>query len=315
MVLHRTNFEIPARFVFRPFSARWIDCRAKLVGWHEEPKPSGQYLVPPILVKPMALVAERDKVLVRIEVPDDSTSGKLAAMGLGPCPFHTVELFRDDVPKDVLRPHENRRNTPDISGREFTVLVCKRREFETHLLARLKPGDVEKNAWAMRDTFFGLDENQWVWNLNLFLNRWGLWNYSTGFHVDMSARMPGFALVLPHLIKEKREQYRKALDRKCARAWLSAAQPLSISAIDRPPYSLVERFYCEDAIKATITIDHLAGRLFGFCKRCGKQFEQETDHKKNFCSRRCIQAAGVKRWRDKQKKKTTKKGANRNAKG
>jgi hypothetical protein len=314
MVLRRSNFEIPARFSFRPFSARWIRCDAELVEWYEKPEPLGGF--PPLPVKPIAPFAtEREKVLVRIEVPDDSTSGMLAAMGLGPCPSHTVELFRDNVPSDVLRPHENRRKTPDISGREFAVLVCKRREFESFLPSGWKPGDVEKNAWAMRAEFFDLDEDDWEWNLQLFLNRWGLWNYGAGFQVGFGERMPGFALVLPHLLKEKREQYRKALALKSARAWLSTKQPLSISTMDRPPYFRVERFFCEDAIQATITIDHLAGRQFSFCKRCRRLFEHETLHKKNYCSRQCIQAAGVKRWRSKQKKKATTKGANRNAKG
>jgi hypothetical protein len=127
------------------------------------------------------------------------------------------------------------------------------------------------------------------------------------------AEMPGFVLAFPHLLWEKREEYRKARESKNARKWLSTALPLSFSPIDKPPYFLVERFYCDDAIQATITIDHLAKRRFGFCKRCGKQFEQETEHKKNYCSRQCIQADGVKRWRDNQRKEL-RKGVKRNAK-
>jgi len=104
------------------------------------------------------------------------------------------------------------------------------------------------------------------------------------------------------LMRRKREEYRKALESRNGHRWLSTASPLSFSTTEKPPYFLVERHFCEDAIRATITIDHLAGRRFGFCKRCGKQFEQETKHDKNYCSRECINAAGVKRWREKQRK-------------
>jgi hypothetical protein len=97
---------------------------------------------------------------------------------------------------------------------------------------------------------------------------------------------------------------------------LSKARPLSFSTIDQPPYFLVERFYCEDAIQATITIDHLAGRRFGFCKRCRKQFEQRTEHKKLYCDRKCVQAANVANWRANKRKELSKsKQGGTNAKG
>ncbi|MFZ0273958.1 MAG: hypothetical protein WB524_11825 [Acidobacteriaceae bacterium] len=169
----------------------------------------------------------------------------------------------------------------------------------------------------MRDEFQNLnfdDESEWLWGLRHFLNKWGLWGYRPSFEVGLGEEMPGFVLAFPHLLRQKRDEYRKALESKSARKWLSTASPLSFRTTDEPPYFLVERFYCEDAIEATITIDHLAGRRFGFCKRCGAQFEQETEHKKNYCSRQCIQAAAVKRWREKQRN-TASKGGMRNAKG
>ena len=90
--------------------------------------------------------------------------------------------------------------------------------------------------------------------------------------------------------------------------------PQGISATLERPHFLVERSYCKDAIEATIIIDHLARRRFGFCKRCGKEFEQETQHKKNYCSRTCINAVNVQRWRDNQRKKSRLEGK-RNAEG
>ena len=89
-----------------------------------------------------------------------------------------------------------------------------------------------------------------TWELGRFLSRWGLWNKARGYHVGPAKRMPGFALVFPHLLWERREQYRNALAGK-PRAWLNKAAHLSIVAISEPPYFLVERLYCEEAIEAT----------------------------------------------------------------
>lgn len=324
MVLQRTNFEIPARFRFRPFSARWEIRTAELLGWPEEPKPIARFRVPSIgspMAKPrIASLMEREQVTVRIYAPGGSTAGMLDLYGIGLGPSHTVEMYRDDIPQDVLPSAENRRTSPDISGRTFSVLVCSKPEFKS-LFPQSGPGDAIKNAWAMRDEFLNLDGADsddpfdWLWSLRQFLNRWGLWAPGLGYHVGvLSAELPGFAVAFPHQLRERREEYRKALERKNARKWLSTTPPLNFTTIDEWPHFLAERFYCDEAIRTTITIDHLADRKFGFCKRCGKQFEQETAHKKNYCSRQCIQAAGVKRWRDKQRK-ASRKGAKHNAKG
>lgn len=323
MVLQRVNFEIPARFSFRPFSARWEIRTAELLDWPEEPKPIGKFRIPAIgspMVKPrMASLMEREWVTVRIDASGGSTAGMLDLYGLGPGSSHTVEMYRNDIPSDVLRPHENQRTSPDISGRTFSVLVCSKPEFKT-ILTQAKPGDAAKNAWAMRDEFLnldGADSNDpldWLWSLRQFLNRWGLWSPGLGVHSRMLAEMPGFAVAFPHQLRERREEYRKALERKNARKWLSTAPIVNFTTTDKWPYFLAERFYCDEAIRTTITIDHLAERKFGFCKRCGRQFEQETEHKKNYCSRQCIQAAGVQRWREKQRK-AAKKGAKHNANG
>lgn len=318
MALHVSSFEIPARFSFHPFCARWEICTAELADWCEDPSPLIGGMVKPIL----GLLTEREKVEVRIGVPDDSTtSGMLGLMGLAPHPAHTVEIFRDDIPNDVLAPHQNRRTCPDISGRSFPVLVCSQPEFKTLFPSTLKPGDTAKDAWAMREEFLNdwnkANEFEWLWGLREFLNRWGLWTSGYGFNAHLMSSIrerPGFVLVFPHLLWERRNEYRKALDRKQARKWLSTARPLSFTNIDKPPYFLVERFYCEDAIQATITIDHLAERSFGICKRCQKVFQKETQHKKSYCSERCFNAAGVQRWREKQRK-AAKKGTENNAKG
>jgi hypothetical protein len=302
MVLHRANFEIPARFTFRPFSARWRVCFAELVEWSKQPqrRPLGVLDSPNLREVAPGL----EKVLVQIEMPNHASFAlglDLHVYGLGLNPIHTVEVSRADIPGDVLRAHENRQNTPNISGRQFAVLVCKRPEFEA-LFPSVKPGDVEKNAWVMLQEFLDLEDDEWEWKLWRFLNRWGLWSHEYGYSVGIRHPLPGFCLVFPHLIREKRDQFRKGLRSTNSRQWLNAAQPLSFSTLDKPPYFFVERCYCEDAIRAVITIEHLAGRRWGFCKRCQKLFECETAHERNYCSRRCIQAAGVQRWRDRNRK-------------
>jgi hypothetical protein len=90
--------------------------------------------------------------------------------------------------------------------------------------------------------------------------------------------------------------------------------PVNLDTAAEFPFYRVQKSCCVDAIDATITIDHLSGVKHGICKRCRKVFEKETRHKKNYCSERCFNAAGVQRWREKQRK-AAKKGAKRNAKG
>jgi hypothetical protein len=307
MVLHRSNFDIPARFCFRPFSVRWEVRTAELMDWWEPPK-SNLLLGPPIGRKP-----ESEWVSVRID-PSGFAFG-----GLSELTAHTVQIHRKDIPRDVLNQQENCRNTLDISGRHFTVLVGFYPESNSILpQSKWKPDEKTKNAWIMRDEFLNLsvsDESEWPVCLKQFLNKWGLWSYGIVFDVSLAEERPGFVLEFPHLLSQKRTEYRKALQLESARKWLSTANPLfqfphGISAMDKWPHFLVERSYCEDAIRATITIDHLAERKFGICERCHELFEKETKHKKRYCSESCINAANVKQWRDRHRK-----GEQRNAKG
>lgn len=291
-----SNIEIPARFSFRPYSARWVVAQAQTIGWWEELKLFGN--IPPIglpAIKPLktALPHGGDKVLVRVHIGSAATPlGNAIGFWLGsPLNNYEVKIDRADIPADVLLPHENRRNTPDIAGREFVVLACQKPEFETFLL-ELKREDTERNAWKMREEFFEL-ENE-IWGLSRFLNRWGLWNYKRGYDAGLGEKRHGFVLAFPHLLWEQREHYRRALTRT-PRAWLSAENHLSFSTLSEPPYFIVERFYCEDAIKATITIDHLMNFKFGICKRpdCRKLFKRETQQKRLYCCQYCAHLESV----------------------
>jgi hypothetical protein len=326
MVLHQSNFEIPARFSFQPFLAEWRFASAETMEWVEEP---------PRLMAAMRAddVCEKNWLKVRIQGLNADSSGMLSGLGLGPYPSYEVLLDRNSIPPNVLQAHENYNNTPDISGRNFQVLICQKPEFKYGLFT-LEPGTVKKNAWIMRDEFLTLDADTilgWEWSVRRFLNKWGLWEYDRGYidpwngtsllnlkilHQIGSKRRidePDFAMVVPHLLQKQQEIYSKALLPNNARKWLRV-HPLSLTTADEFPFFRVRRSYCCDAIEATITIDHLAERLFGICKRCHKIFQRETRHEKNYCSERCFNAAGVQRWREKQRK-PAKKGTKRNAKG
>lgn len=98
-------------------------------------------------------------------------------------------------------------------------------EFES-FLPSLEPEDVVKNAWAMRDEFFNLEEDTRA--LSKFLSRWGLWNSERGYEAGPGMKSPGFCLAFPHSLWERREHYRRALAGE-AREWLSTATPLGLS--------------------------------------------------------------------------------------
>lgn len=322
MVLHQSNFEIPARFSFQPFIAEWFFAVAETVEWTDAPtlkmafQPDGD--------------SEKNWLMIRIEVPETEFSTRLM-LGFEPV-FQTVLMDRSSVPPDVLQAHENHRNTPDISGRSFRMLICRKPEFKDRIWD-LTPGKPTKNAWLMRDEFLNLtsdSELDWGQSARRFLNKWGLWSIGRGYerawtaHYPMLAKLatagtrelvdtPDFTIVMPHLLKAHQERYRRALMPSKARNWLSL-HPLHLSTAGKFPFFRVNKSYCSEAIEATITIDHLGEKRFGICKRCHKVFEKETNHEKNYCSKPCINAASVQRWREKQRN-AAKKGAKRNAKG
>ncbi len=53
------------------------------------------------------------------------------------------------------------------------------------------------------------------------------------------------------------------------------------------------------AMLATIIIDHLRGAKYGFCARvdCGRPFEIETRHQRQYCRTYCAHLAGLRRRR------------------
>jgi hypothetical protein len=324
MVLRANNLEIPARFSFRPYVTQWELTWAELVDWAEESRLKQLMAMTNAVATPLRKTGET--VVARVTPPLDigyalgrGSAGTGAMLGLfdesssSASSDFEVEIARKDLPDGLLKPDETPTTALDIGGREFLVLICRKLE-SAEGLYQLDPGEKEKNVWVMRDSFFGLEAS--LVDLKKFLNRWGLWSWE-GVHwrkgFRLVARGP-FALVVPDAIWRQREAYREALSGS-ARSWLRAAKPLSFSTLEEWPHFLVERSSCQDAIEATITIDHLRGAKFGFCKRCRKIFERDTLHKKKYCSRRCIQADATARWRANQRRQSKKPGGRKHAKG
>jgi hypothetical protein len=311
MVLHRSNFNIPARLSFQPFVVNWHIAEAEIVEWVEEPKLRNDWL--------------------RVRIEEALVFGGLGEMdeirrpGISSI---TALIARHSIPPDVLRPHENCHNTLDVSDRRFKVLVCQRPEFKDGPWA-LAPGEVTRNAWIMYEEFRNLEadpdpELAWLWSVLKFLNKWGLWSFDRGYSEDRPSlplrimppsalhpvqepKKPDFVLLVPHLLKEEQERYRKALLPSNRLRWLRSHR-LEHETADEYPFIRVRRSCCSHTIEATITIDHIAKIQSGICKRCHKVFQKETRHKKSYCSERCFNAAGVQRWREKQRK-AAKKGA------
>lgn len=295
---HANNFTIPARLNFRPHQVEWKVCLAEVLGWAEDPP------APPTVIAKSLLGFGGEKVRVTVSVaePEDDTSGILGA--LGRYTSHDVEMNRDDLPQEVIASDETRRNSPNISGRTFEVLICQHEMFRS-LFPLTKPLGSAQNAWIMRDQFLNLGRD--LWDLRLFLNRWGVWSSIRGYERPIFAPSHGFLLIHPHQLWGLQATYRQALTGS-ARKWLRAGSSLNLIRGDVPPYFFIEVSNCDDAIKATITIDHLSRITFGICQRndCRRLFEFTTKQRRLYCTPHCAHLANVRKLRA-QKKKAAKK--------
>jgi hypothetical protein len=313
----QTNIAIPARFSFRPFRAHWMPGWAEIVDWYSEPETPLGIFAKSLLGNPSkskasgesAISPASEKVVVSLNVTSAQTElsgtyGMLA--GLFDSDEYTVEMYRSDIPVEVLRPHENRLNAPDIGGRVFDVLTCHLPAFR-EFLSSPEPESVTKDAWEMREDFLGIERETWA--LSLFLSRWGLWSQGLGYATRvMSNNSPlGFALTFPHLIWAERERYSKAMAGKPI-AWLKTAPPLNFRQTSEPPYFDMESSYCKAAIEATISIDHLRNLKYRLCKLkdCQKPYRVRTKQQRMYCSTKCAHLANVRKLRAEKKKAESK---------
>ena len=264
---------------------------ARLLGWDKEKELDGAF---------------EGTLKVRLELAQDR--------GGRPLEGEISIPARYDINAVVGVDRESGKNLSDPIGRQFPVFISEQHcstsfVVESYLHSgSVNPERKTKNAWAMRDEILNIadgSEGEQIQSLFSLLNKWGLWwmwSHNTKDPLVIRQMNPfwGMSFAFPHLILRDCEKYRQALLPQNAKKWLSKAEPLNVVQTNKSPYFLVERYDCARAIEATITIDHLSGRRFGFCQRCGKQFEQETQRKKNYCSRTCINAANVQNWRNNQ---------------
>jgi hypothetical protein len=124
----------------------------------------------------------------------------------------------------------------------------------------------------------------------------------------MSGKLFDFFILHPHRLWELQAAYRKAMTSP-ASTWLRSGTSLNLIRDTEPPYFYIEMSECEDAIKATITIDHLSKVTFGICKRndCRKLYECRTKQKRIYCGPYCAHLANVRKLRAAKKKLTSSK--------
>lgn len=301
------NVEIPVRFAFLPFNSRWQKCDAEVIGWLEEPSTPRELFSDEV-------DAEFERMtIVRLNVPVAGEFEHLSSQGNSFQDSYEIEVLSTDLPPDVMRPHENRRNTPDIGGRKFQVLTCTIPELKD-LLGQPKPGRLVKDAWRMREEFLGLKDD--METLCNFLNRWGQWDGERGYNIGFLGTPYGFKIVIPHWIWKRRDRSRSVLTGN-PQNWLSSAGfPGLVRRIAKPPYFEIRHSYCESAIHATITLDLLSAARFGVCSldTCQKIFERKTKQKRSYCSNKCAHCANMReRRKNERNRRPTRKGAGSHA--
>lgn len=313
---HSPNIAIPAQLSFRPFRALWVTCQAEILGWLERPELSGRNRYPlfaSIAKDRRTGPTEIEKVIARVDVPSDEDLQGVRGM-LHPWSSYSIEIYRSDIPSKILLPHENRRTCLDISGRQFDVLACPMRNFEELFPPSTSDG-IEEDAWEMREEFLSIPEDSG--ELSGFLNRWGLWNASRGYDARNAFSAPplGFALAFPHLIWQQRRNFSKGLVGRPS-AWLRSATPLKFSQSSEPPYFTETRSFCEAAIEATISIDHLRNLKFRLCrlKDCNRPYLVKTKQKRMYCCPEHAHLANVRKQRA-EKRKAEAERRKQNAKG
>ena len=320
---HKENFEIPARLEFRPFRADWTIVQGEFVGW-------GQQKSPYMSERPLKNRLLYDAVEIRIPSVGESGSSCI------------VELERMVLPCHLLASHETPKNTPEFDGRKIEMVISQ-------LPSREIPESSDeplRDPWKMREEYFEIEEGN-SRSLCDFLSKWGLWSHffrhvrdprqivsePTFARSIVFQDLPWLAVVLPHRFWQERELLRRALigsSRKWLSSissfdgtaempfWLGSHSALGFKVANEPPFCILERSYCQEAVRTTISIDHLSNVSFGICKRqdCRKLFERTTQQKRMYCSPECAHLANVRKLRADQRRSSAKrKGNSRNAKG
>lgn len=289
----KENFEIPAQFSFTPFPVKWSLEQVELLGWKED------------------LDHEHLEWIRRNRLPEFPILEHTVVLGLGgKGGSRTIDLDRSHVPSTILKPSENRKNAPELTGRSFELLCCVHDPEECEKLT--SPSAPTKDAWSVRGEFLELEPNMKA--LSRFLNRAGLWQRVA---IEDGAYIPALPLrsrisydglkvavvTSGNYFFDLRDTLRRALAGSPDK-WLRNPEffALRVTEVDtEPPYYKIRAKYALDAIMATITIDHLRGAKFGVCKLhdCGAVFQRTSGQKKLYCNQAHAHLANVRERRRK----------------
>ena len=192
----------------------------EIVGWWEKPKYAGALAIGLPMVKPLKELPEHEQVTVRIEVPDESTAGMLGGLyGLGLTHRTRLRCSAPIFRLTFWHPMKAEKHLRHLGADLFSPDVLKAEIQDA--LPPVGAGRCGEKCMGDADEFLNLDGTDsddpfdWIWNLRQFLNKWGLWQYGLGYYTGMmSTEMPGFAVVFPHQLRVKRNEYRKALEHK-----------------------------------------------------------------------------------------------------
>ena len=239
---------------------------------------------------------------------------------------HSATLHGSGVSKRMLDICAAPKQERKAMEKSFDILTCTS-FFEM---------DKQKDAWKMREEFFGLKRNTAA--LYDFLDKWGVWEMSSVWLLGNARPSMSFGnavpyYVIPEKVWEQRDYYRSAL-KASPDKWLSYAEgmravlegkrqmtPSTEEWLNRPealirtvstresyPHFQLRRSLCRQTIEATITMDFLRKTKFGICKRtdCSKPYPIESLHKRKFCSQYCGHLESMRRQsreRNKQSRK------------
>jgi hypothetical protein len=279
---------IPMTFEFRPYPATWLHRRGSMLGFSKERDEAS---------KPLVHYVGSDEDIDAEITSDglDSLSGLGSVLG---SESYTARLAARGIPNRMAKPVTAFEEQSEEEDGQFEILTCTR-------LLRLEPGK-ERDAWQMRDEFFGLKRKTEA--LGEFLDKWGIWDWYTILRKAKPARL--FApperstssessdwrfrleehFVIPERIWDLQDFYRIGLQGP-PDEWFAYAGGMSAvmggkvggssqEALKRPgaliraarirseyPHLLVRTNFCREAIEATITFDHLRKIKTRICKR------------------------------------------------
>lgn len=305
---HRNNFEVPAKLRFRPYQLCWSIGMARVIQlshdrdkWKHFPKQASE------------LKISQDK----LDLPGSILIEFGESLGNEKRRFF---IDRNLIPSEILCAMEH----GDIESAESQSFELLFSEIDTHegkdpdfkrvpsakwgrlfldsCLSR-KPG--VHDPFEMFEQFMRLPRASG--DQVDFMNRWGAWQPQFYYFGIGGKERVNTMFVSPALLWDWHSAFAAALVGKPA-DWLCSNPPLTFSHEATAPFSFVDTSYCEETIRAVITIKKLQGLSFGICKRhdCRIPFERTSRQKRLYCTPECAHLANVRQLRKKQKRSNLK---------